>query len=302
MIVYYTFLKYFAYCTSEANWSIISRNFTVIFLYIAVIFAKFLILWCTFVDVLGDGKYRDSSSIHIVCFRMLNTNRSLLPVCLYLLTFAVGLPLICLLLPLRHSVYYQLFTKLVVLVKPDATSQMDIDLLSELFTKNSERVDVAKSFLERQQSNFVIKNVSTVPVRYQVKDGANLARIMPSWLKSSTVDTKVAVTVSVVIVSAERDSVISSGQKFAPHYLTQNVARFMALLGEQRHSDHVLYQLLVCSVGEHLTAEEQSISRLVQLVRDPQLDSGFTFGPFHDRLAWRLGVFLHMNNPNQFVS
>ena len=109
-------------------------------------------------DVLDDGKYRHSSSVDIVCLGMLNSNRLLLPtgICLYVLTFAVGLPLICLLLPLHRSVYYQLFTKLVVLVKPDVTSQMDIDLLSELFTKNSERVDIAKSFLERQQSSFVV--------------------------------------------------------------------------------------------------------------------------------------------------
>jgi len=224
-------------------------------------------------------------------FGMLNTNCSLLPICLYLLTFAIVLPLICFMLPLHHSVYYQLFVRLTVLVKPDATTQMDIDLLSELFRKNSERVDVANRFLEWQQSNSVIKNVSTLPVNNQVKthieDDINLAQ----EVERVTVDTNAAVTVSVVIISAGRDGAISNGQKYAPHYLTQNIARFMTLIGEQRHFDQVSYQLLVCSVGEHFTAEEESVAHLVQLVRDPQMDTGFTFGPFHDRLAWRSVVF-----------
>jgi len=223
---------------------------------------------------------------------MLNINCSLLHTCLYLLTFTIVLPLICFLSPLRHSVYYQLFTRLSVLLKPDRTSQLDNDLLNELFTKNSERLDVANRFLELQQPSFVRKNVSTFPVKYQgksyVKGGADLAQQVPSLLEHTADNT--AVTVSVVIISAGRDIVVSNGEKFSPRYLTQNVARFMALTSEQKHSDQVSYQLLVCSVGEHITAEELSVGRVVQAIRDPQLDSGFTFGPFHDRLAWRLVV------------
>jgi len=221
---------------------------------------------------------------------MLNINCSLLPICLYLLTFTIVLPLICFLLPLNHCVYYQLFTRLTVLVKPDVTAQVDNDLLSELFTKNSERLNAANSFLEWQQTSVVTQHVSTLPAKYRgksyVEGSVHLAQV-PSW--SQDIDTNsAAVTVSVVIISAGRDSVVSGGQKFAPHYLTQNVARFMALINEQKHSNQVSYQLIVCSVGEHFTAEEHSVGHLIPVVRDPQLDSGFTFGPFHDRLAWRL--------------
>jgi len=221
---------------------------------------------------------------------MLNVNCSLLLICLYLLTFTIVLPLMCFLLPLNHSVYYQLFTRLTVLVKPDMTSQMDNDLLSELFTKNRERLDAANGFLELQQPSVVMENVSTLPVKYRAKsyieDGVHVAQV-PSWLQD--VDTNDAVvTVNIVIISAGRDGVVSNGVKYAPHYLMQNVARFMALISEQKQSDRVSYQLLVCSVGEHFTAEEHSVGHLIRVVRDPQLDSGFTFGPFHDRLAWRL--------------
>jgi len=221
---------------------------------------------------------------------------SLFAVCLYLLTFAIVLPLICFMLPLHHSIYYKLFTRLTVLVKPDVTSQMDIDLLSELFTENSERVDVANRFLEWQQSNFAVKNVSNMPAKYRVKThivgGAHLAQEVPLWMDHVAVNTNAAVSVSVVIISAGRDIIVSNGQQFSPYYLTQNVARFMMLINERRHFDPVSYQLLVCSVGERFTAEEQSVSHLVKLIRDPQLDNGITFGPFHDRLAWRLLFFV----------
>jgi len=218
-------------------------------------------------------------------------NCSLLLVSLYLVTFAIALPLMCCLLPLHHSLYYQLFTRLAVLIRPDMTYQMDNELLAELFTKNSERLDASNKFFEQRMPSFIMKNISTSPVKYQmqsdiVEGGARLAQQMTFWLEH----TNAAVTVNVVIISAGRDSVVSNGQKFAPRYLTQNVARFMNIISEQKYSSQVSYQLLVCSVGEHVTVEEQSISHLVQLVRDPQLDSGSTFGPFHDRLAWRLVV------------
>jgi len=264
---------------------------------------KLMVLRFSFVDVLGDDQYQICGIHwwHTARFGMLSANCSILVICLYLLTFVVVLPAICFVLPLHHSVYYQLFNKLVVLVKLDATFQMDIDLLSKLFVTNIERVDVANRFLEHQQSNLVIQKVSTLPVKFEVKthieDDANLAQ----EVEHVTVDTSAAVAVSVVIISAGRDSVVSNGQKYAPQYLTQNVARFMALIGEQKQFDQVLYHLLVCSVGEHITAEEQSIGHLVQLVRDPQLDSGFTFGPFHDRLAWRSVVCPYRVIPNQFM-
>jgi len=243
-----------------------------------------------FLNVLGDDELQLFSihQLHAGCFGMLNLSCSL-PIHLYLLTFTVILPLVCFLLPLQHSLYYQLFTKLTVLVKPDMTSQMDIDLLGELFTKNSERLDAADSFLELQQPSLVTKFFSSLPAEYRVKshieDGAHLGQQVPSRLEH--VDTNTAVTVRVAIISAGRDGVVSSGKKFSPRYLTQNVARFMSLIGQQEHSDQVSYQLLVCSVGEHITAEEHTVGRVVQVVRDPHLDSGFTFGPFHDRLAWR---------------
>lgn len=212
---------------------------------------------------------------------------SLLLLCLYLVTFAIVLPLMCFLFALHHSLYYQLFTRLTVLVKPDMSYQMDSELFAELFTKNSERLDAANIFLEQHQPSFVMKNVSTSPVIYQMQSDIEgcpqLAHQVPLWLEH----TNAAVTVNVVIINAGRDSIVSNGQKFAPHYLTQNVARFMALISEQKHSSRVSYQLLVCSVGQHVSVEEQSIGRLVKLFRDPQLDSGFTFGPFHDILAWR---------------
>lgn len=250
-----------------------------------------LIFILNLLNVVGnDDEQLCGTGIYQQYTGMLNTNCSLLHICLYLLTFTIVLPLICFLLPLNHSVYYQLFTRLTVLVKPDMTSQMDNDLLSELFTKNRERLDAANSFLELQRPSVVMENVSTLPVKYRgksyVEDGVHIAQ-MPSWLKD--IDTSdAAVTVSIVIISAGRDSVVSNGVKYAPHYLMQNVARFMTLISEQKHSNGVSYQLLVCSVGEHFTAEEHSVARLIQVVRDPQLDSGFTFGPFHDRLAWRL--------------
>jgi len=225
---------------------------------------------------------------------------TLSPIHLYLLTFTIVLPLICCLLPLHQSVYYQLFTRLNVLLKPDMTSQMDSDLLTELFTKNAERLNVANRFLELQQP-FVTKNVSSLPLKYLVKlypkVGAYLEQQVPARMEH--VNTNSAVTVAIVVISAGRDSVVSSGQQFALGYLTQNVARFITLISQQIRSDGVSYRLLVCSVGEHITAEEQSVGRLVPLVRDPQLNSGFTFGPFHDRLAWRLVVSGHRINPNQ---
>jgi len=224
---------------------------------------------------------------------------TLLPVHLYLLTFAVVLPLICCLLPLHQSVYYQLLTRLYVLLKPDVTFQMDSDLLTELFTKNAERLDVANRFLELQQP-FVVENVSTLPWKYLVKSypevGAHFAQQVHAWTEH--VNTNSSVTVTIVVISAGRDIVVSSGQQFSPGYLTQNVARFIALISQRKHTDSVSYRLLVCSVGERITAEERSVGRLVPLIRDPQLDSGFTFGPFHDRLAWRLVVSDHRIHPN----
>ena len=224
-------------------------------------------------------------------FSTLNMKCTLLLIYLYLLTFTVVLPLICCLLPVHQSVYYQLLTRLNVLLKPDITYQMDNDLLTELFTKNTERLDVASRFLELQQP-LVTKNDSALPLKYLVQShpgiNARLAQQVPAWTES--MNTNAAATVTVLIISAGRDSVVSSGQEFAPGYLMQNVARFMALISQQKHSDRVSYQLLVCSVGERITAEEHSVSRLVPLIRDPQLDSGLTFGPFHDRLAWRLVV------------
>ena len=183
--------------------------------------------------------------------------------------------------------YYQLFTKLAVLMKPDRVSEMDNDLLGELFTKNSEQVDIANSFLELQQTS-VTRNVSTFPVKYRRKSYMHLALQLP--LRSEHIDTNAAVTVRVVIISAGRDSIVSNGQKFSPQYLTQNVARFMTMISEQKLYNQVSYHLLVCSVGKRVTAEEYSVGRVVQLIRDPQLDNGVTFGPFHDRLAWRLVV------------
>ena len=216
----------------------------------------------------------------------------LIPTCLYFATFAIVLPVVCFVLPLHHSVYYQLFTHLNGLMKLDIASQMDSDLLNELFTKNNERLDVANRFLELKQKSSVNVSVSALPVKYLAKSHGKVdARLMqqePSWLEH--VNTDAPVTVTVVIISAGRDSVISSGQQFSPRYLTQNVARFLALVGEQKPTDGVSYQLLVCSVGEHITAEEYSLGHVVQLIRDPQLDSSSTFGPFHDRLAWRLAV------------
>jgi len=230
---------------------------------------------------------------------MLNVNCTLLPVHLYLLTFAVVLPLICFLLPLHHSVYYQLFTRLAVRVKPDMMYQMDSDLLSEVFSRNSERLDAANRFLELQQQLFVTNNVSMSAAKYRemshVDGSAHLAQQVQS--SSEHMNTNAAITVRVIIISAGRDSVVSSGQKFAPRYLTQNVARFMALISDQKHFNQVSYHLLVCSVGDLVTAEERSVGHVVRLIRDPQLDSGVTFGPFHDRLAWRL-VVCHKTKEN----
>lgn len=224
-------------------------------------------------------------------FGILNMKCTLSPICLYLLTFTVVLPLICCLLPLRQSVYYQLLTSLYVLLKPDTTLQMDNELITELFAKNAERLDVANRFIELQQL-FVMKNVSVLPLKYVVKSypkvGPLLAHQVPA--RTEDINSNSVVTVAVVVISAGRDVIVSSGQKYAPGYLTQNVARFIALIGERKQSDRVSYQLLVCSVGDHATAEEHSLGRLVPLIRDPQQDSGFTFGPFHDLLAWRLVV------------
>jgi len=216
---------------------------------------------------------------------------TLILIYIYVLTFAIVLPLICCLLPLRQSVYYQLLTRVNVLLKPDMAYQMDNDLLTELFTKNAERLDVANRFLQLQQP-FVTKNVTGLPLKYLVQShsevDAHLAQQVRVWTEH--VNTNSAVSVTVLVISAGRDSVVSSDQQFAPGYLTQIVARFIALFSQQQHSDRVSYRLLVCSVGEHITTEEHTVGRLVPLVRDAQLDSGLTFGPFHDRLAWRLVV------------
>ena len=207
------------------------------------------------------------------------------------MTFTIVLPLICFLLPLNQSIYYQLFRKLNVLLKPDAISHTDGELLTELFTKNTERLNAADKFLELQQS-LVAKNGSTQPVKYWVKSytgvSSALAQQMPLWLERS--NSNGAVTVSIVIISAGRDSVVSSGQQFAPRYLTQNVAHFISHISDGQRSNRVSYHLSVCSVGERITAEERSVGRLVPIIRDPRLDRGYTFGPFHDRLAWRLVV------------
>jgi len=223
---------------------------------------------------------------------MPNTNCSLLAICLYLLTFVIVLPVICFLLPLHHSVYYQLLTNIIAVVKPDSALQMDVDMLIDLIVKNTERVDFANRFFKHQQSHLVLTNISTLPVKFQPKTQTKGSVNFMQNIKHVSVDARAAVTVSVVIISAGRDSVVSNGAKYAPCYLTQNVARFLTLIGKRRQSNQVLYQLLVCSVGDHVTAEEQSVSHLVQLVRDPHLDSGFTFGPFHDILAWRSIVCL----------
>jgi len=212
---------------------------------------------------------------------------------LYLLTFTICLPVVCYVLSLHQSLYYQLLTTLTTIVKPDTASEMDNELLSELFTKNTERLHIANRFLEFQHTSTVTKNFSVLPVTYPVMSQANVvvyfSQQLSLWVEH--VNTDAASTVKVVIISAGRDGVISNGQQFAPHYLTQNIARFMALISEHKYSDQVSFQLLVCCTGEHVTAEEKSLGRLVQLIRNPLLDSGFTFGPFHDRLAWRLVFF-----------
>jgi hypothetical protein len=105
--------------------------------------------------------------------------------------------------------------------------------------------------------------------------------------------------VMVTIISSRREVFVAGdgqrdGFRFAPHYLVQNVARFLQLITERRSRRlaPVEYRLAVCSVGEEMTPEESYLAQLVPVFRNAEaakvgVHSAKRFDPWFDQMAWR---------------
>ena len=197
-------------------------------------------------------------------------------VCIYLCTFLIVLPCLCLVLQLHHSVY----CKLLLWLRHHLNSAMHVDIqrLTRLLWQNDARIHAATLTLNK-----------TTPV-----STGTSGQVYTTRPTSGS-----GISVHITVISSGRQFV-DEKMSFTPRYATQNIGQFRALIDRFQQQQQqqwtgavtpgpagsaVNYVLSVCSVGDELTSEEQFLSHYVTVWRRER--SAATFGPFHDRLAWR---------------
>ena len=208
-------------------------------------------------------------------------------VLLYVTTFLIILPTICICLSFYHSPYRQLYVWLRSLVSASHQVSADTELVKQLTALNDRRTLDAKQIVKRFEAS------ESIP--YASEYFRSARQTIGSWDGEIPTFGEVSESkLTIIIISSRRHKYFDHNFRYVPNYLVQTVVGFWKS-GEfmEKSYDGKSIRMVICSTNDEDSAEEQYLGgRLLPLYRTPDYltelsDTGYPVRPDYDRLAWK---------------